>query len=112
MFRFITWFLIIPLGALVVAFTVSNRNRITIDLWPAPLSLEIPIFAAILAAVFFGFLLGSLVSFFSASRRIFLNRHLSKALKNAKQEKVTLKQELKKFEEASAEPSARSEIQP
>ena len=99
------------MGAVVVAFTVSNRDRVIIDLWPAPLSLEIPIFAAVLAAVFFGFLIGGFVSFFSVSKRILLNRQLSKALKRARREEVILKKELKTFKEFSDDPPAHSKIQ-
>jgi len=106
--KFFSWILIIPLGAVVVAFTISNRDKVIIDFWPVPISFETPIFAVVLIAVFIGFLLGGLVSFFSAGRRIFLNWHLSKALDNAKREEVILKKELRKFEEGSADSSARS----
>ena len=96
---------------MVVALTISNRDRVIIDLWPAPLSLEIPIFAAVFAAVFIGFLLGGFFSFFSVSRRILRNRQLSKALKNARREEVILKKELKTFKEVSDDSPARSKIQ-
>ena len=52
MARFLSWVLIIPLGAAVVAFTISNRGRVLIDLWPAPFSFETPASAAVLVAAF------------------------------------------------------------
>ncbi len=67
--RILSWLLMIPLGALVVAFTASNRSRVLIDLSPAPYSFEIPVFAAVLGAAFFGFLCGGVISFLSAGRR-------------------------------------------
>ena len=111
MVRFLSWILIIPLGAAVVAFTVSNRGRVIIDLWPAPFSFETPIFAAVLVAIFIGFLLGGFVSFISASRGLLRNRQLSKALENAKREELILKNEVRKFELAAADQSPRSKIQ-
>ena len=102
MARFISWILIIPLGAGVVAFTVSNRGRVLIDLWPAPISFETPIFAAVFVAAFVGFLLGGFISFISAGRRRSLNRQLARVLENAKREEVTLRGQVKKLEVAAA----------
>ena len=102
MARFISWILIIPLGAGVVAFTVSNRGRVLIDLWPAPISFETPIFAAVFVAAFVGFLLGGIISFISASRRRSLNRQLARVLENARREEVILRGQVKKLEVAAA----------
>ena len=112
MARLLSWILIIPLGAAVVAFTVSNRGRVLIDLWPAPISLEIPIFAAVFVAAFGGFLLGGVISFISASRRRSLNRQLARTLENAKREEVILRGQVKKLEvAAAAQPQTQTQTQ-
>ncbi len=98
MARFLYWILIIPLGAGVVAFTVSNRGRVLVDFWPAPFSIETPIFAAVLAATTVGFLLGGIVSFISASRRRLINRQLLHELENAKRKERVLREQVKKLE--------------
>jgi pilus assembly protein TadC len=100
--RFFSWILIIPLGAGVVAFTVSNRGRILIDLWPAPISFEPPIFAAVFVAAFGGFLLGGIISFISASRRRSRDRQLARMLENAKREEASLREQVRKLEVATA----------
>ena len=110
---FLFWILIIPLGAGVVAFTVSNRGRVIIDLWPAPISFETPIFAAVLVAAFGGFLLGGTVSFISASRRRSHNRQLSRMLENGKREEAILREQVRKLEVAAAtQPQMQTQVQP
>jgi hypothetical protein len=111
--RFFSWILIIPLGAGVVAFTVSNRGRILIDLWPAPISFEPPIFAAVFVAAFGGFLLGGIISFISASRRRSRDRQLARMLENAKREEASLREQVRKLEVATAaQPQVQTQVQP
>lgn len=88
----------IPLAAVVVAFTISNRGTVTIDLWPAPYSLDVPVFAAVLAAVLLGFIAGGIVSFVSAGRRRSRNRQLMRMLENAKREEAMLREQIRKLE--------------
>lgn len=92
----------IPLAAVVVVFTVSNRGMVSIDLWPSPYSFQVPLFSAILAAAVFGFLAGALVSFISAGRRRARNRQLMRMLENAKREEAMLREQIKKLEKATA----------
>lgn len=103
MTRFFYWIFIIPLGAGVVAFTVSNRGKVLIDFWPAPFSVETPIFATVLVATTIGFLLGGVVSFISASRRRLINRQLLQALEKAKRNESVLREQVKKLEIGAAD---------
>jgi len=108
--RFLSWILIVPLGAAVVAFTISNRGRVLIDLWPAPISFEIPVSAAVLVAAFGGFLLGGIVSFMSAGRRRSRNRQLMRMLENAKRDEAILREQVRKLEAAvSTQPQAETQ---
>ena len=99
MSRVLSWLLMIPLGAVVVAFTVSNRSRVSIDLSPAPYSFEVPVFAAILGAAFFGFLMGGLISFLSAGGRRTRTRELVRLLEKSRREAARLGERVKKLEE-------------
>ena len=113
MARFLSWVLIIPLGAAVVAFTISNRGRVLIDLWPAPISFEIPASAAVLVAAFGGFLLGGIVSFISASWRRSRNRQLVRMLEKAKREEAILREQVRKLEvNAAAQPKPQTQKLP
>lgn len=98
MFRLFYWILIIPLGAAVVAFTVSNRSSVLVNFWPAPFSVETPVFVTVLVSITVGFLLGSVVSFISSSRRRLINRQLLLELENAKQKESVLREQVKKLE--------------
>lgn len=87
----------VPLAAIVVAFTVSNRGMVHLDLWPTSYSLDVPVFAAVLAAAIIGFLAGAVVSFVAAGSRRARNRKLSRMLKDAKREEVYLREQVKKI---------------
>lgn len=56
------------IGIVVVVFAVSNRGPVPIDLWPLPITLSIPLFIVVLAAVAVGFAGGAIVTWFSAGR--------------------------------------------
>ena len=88
----------IPMAAIVVVFTIANRAPVMIDLWPTPYSFEVPVFATVLAAVFFGFLCGAIVSFVSAGRRRARNRELMRMLENSRREQAYLMEQVKKLE--------------
>ena len=98
MARFLSWLLMIPLGAAVVVFTISNRGLVTIDFWPSPYSFEVPVFSAVLAAAVIGFLFGGIVSFLSGGRRRARNRELIRMLENSKREEMHLREQIKKLE--------------
>lgn len=98
MVRILSWIIMIPLAAGVVAFTVSNRGMVRLDLWPTPYNLEVPVFAAVLAAAVIGFLSGAVVSFVAAGRRRARNRQLARMLENSKREEAYLREQIKKLE--------------
>ena len=103
MTRFFSWILMIPLAAVGVFFTISNRGLISIDLWPVPFSFEIPMFAAILAVAFGGFLAGAIISFISAGHRRACNRELMRMLENSRREEALLREQIRKLEKAASQ---------
>ena len=98
----------VPLAAAVVAFTISNRGMVHLNLWPTSYSLDVPVFAAVLAAAVVGFLAGAIVSFAAAGGRRARNRQLMRMLENSKREEGLLRERIKKLETTLAEdqPSA------
>jgi hypothetical protein len=48
---------------------VSNRETVTVGLWPAPFLVEIPLYVAMLAALAVGFVLGELAAWIGGRRR-------------------------------------------
>ena len=53
------WLLLAPLLALVVLFALSNRQPVTIGLWPSDLTWQAPLAVATLSIAALAFLLGA-----------------------------------------------------
>lgn len=66
--RYFTWIITVPVAIIAVLFAISNRDLVTLNLWPLPYELTIPIFLAVLVAVVIGFLAGGLVAWTGAGR--------------------------------------------
>ncbi len=59
--RAISWFVMLPVAVAVVTFAVANRERVDVSFWPAPLTLNLPLFSVVLLVLIVGFVLGALV---------------------------------------------------
>lgn len=53
---------------LFVTFAVANRSAVTLNLWPLPFTMSVPLFAAILGAFAAGLLIGTGFAVFSRQR--------------------------------------------
>lgn len=56
----------IPFALVVIVFSAVNRDLVTLDLWPFPHEVTVPIFTLVLAVFIFGFLWGGIVAWTSA----------------------------------------------
>ena len=64
----INWGVLLPLAAIVVSFALSNRQVVTMDLWPLDMSLERPLYLVVLLAVLAGFVIGLVIMWITAGR--------------------------------------------
>ncbi|BBK34979.1 hypothetical protein STAQ_00570 [Allostella sp. ATCC 35155] len=64
--RFFFWLLTLPLLAAISAFAVTNREAVSLELWPLPFVVTVPAFLVILAAVAVGLAIGALATWLSA----------------------------------------------
>jgi uncharacterized integral membrane protein len=64
-----SWIATAPITVLVVWFSVSNRDQITLHLRPFPFDLITPIWALTLIELFIGFLLGAIVTWIADRHR-------------------------------------------
>lgn len=64
--RFLFWLLTLPLLAAIAAFAVTNREAVSLELWPLPFVVTVPVFLVILAAVAVGLAIGALATWLSA----------------------------------------------
>ena len=54
--RFLTWLIMIPFALVVIVFSAVNRELVTLDLWPLPNEITVPVFTLVLAVFIVGFL--------------------------------------------------------
>ncbi len=66
--KLIAWLVAIPMAVAIAFFAIANRQSATIDLWPLPFAVTLPLFIVIIATVIFGFLIGTLVHWIIAGR--------------------------------------------
>jgi uncharacterized integral membrane protein len=59
--KLLGWVIAIPVGLIVIAFAVANRETVEVRFDPLPYAVEIPIYAVALGAIIFGFLVGALI---------------------------------------------------
>ncbi|MDJ0946971.1 MAG: LapA family protein [Kiloniellales bacterium] len=69
--RILITFIGVILAIVVVSFALSNRQRVTLDLWPFEIGVELPLFLMVLVSFVIGFLAGGCVMWLSgaAARR-------------------------------------------
>ena len=67
--KFLFW-LLVALAAIVLAlFAASNRETVTLLLWPLDLALQLPLYVAIVGAFLIGFLFGGLAAWNAGRHR-------------------------------------------
>ena len=59
--RFIGWIVAVPVAFIVIAFAIANRTPVGVHFDPLPYELDIPLWAAVIGALAFGFILGALI---------------------------------------------------
>ncbi len=67
--RFPGWIVGVPFALLISWFAVSNRGPMTLELWPLPGSIEVPVYLGILGGLGIGFVLGAAAAILSAMGR-------------------------------------------
>ncbi len=67
--KYISWFITLPLLVLGVIFALANRQIITLSLWPLDRAVEIPLYLAVLAPLFAGYLLGGIAAWLAAGAK-------------------------------------------
>lgn len=68
-------------GLIVVLFAVSNRAAATVEIWPLPYQLSLPLYALILLAVLIGFFAGLAAAWLIGGARRREHRRLRKQLR-------------------------------
>src|SRR5271163_480098 len=65
----ILWWIVLALAALLlILFAVSNREMVSVGLWPLPVLVELPLYLVVLGTLILGFVLGELVAWIGGWR--------------------------------------------
>jgi len=63
------WWIVLALAALVlILFAVSNRETVSVGLWPLPVLAELPLYLVVLGTLILGFVVGQLVAWIGGWR--------------------------------------------
>jgi uncharacterized integral membrane protein len=66
--RYLRWILLALVALILVVFAISNREMVTLTLWPLPAQLNASLYLVVLLTLLVGFLLGELVAWVNARR--------------------------------------------
>ena len=58
----------VPVAAIVVVFAVTNRQPVSLELWPFPFAVDLPLYLAVLGALVIGILIGGSAQWLSDGR--------------------------------------------
>ena len=66
--KLLFWISVAVVATALALFTVSNRQAVSLGLWPLPSVLDLPLYLAILAALLIGFVAGALCAWIAGRR--------------------------------------------
>ena len=89
------WIVGIPLMLCGAFFAVSNRQAVLVDLWPLAERVEIPLFVALIGALYVGFGAGALVAWWAG-------RHARRAGREARRRADEIETELRRLQSRMA----------
>ncbi len=67
--RAVYWTVILAVAAILSLFAASNRETVSLGLWPLPFLVGVPLYLVVFVAVIAGFLIGALAVWIGSARR-------------------------------------------
>ena len=96
--RNLSWIILFPLAVVLIIFAVSNRDVVSVDLWPLPVSIEIPLFVLLFAALMIGVMWGGGAAWVSGGAARKAARAKAREARRADNEIKDLKGQVSKLE--------------
>lgn len=93
------WIVGVPLLLCGAFFAIANRQDVAIDLWPFAERMEIPLFVALIGALYLGFSAGAFVAWWAG-------RHGRRTARETRRRVAELETELQRRRAAEARPEA------
>jgi lipopolysaccharide assembly protein A len=66
--RAVYWVVIVVVSSLLIAFTVSNRGTVSLELWPLPFLVELPLYLLVLLLSLASFVIGAATAWIGGRR--------------------------------------------
>jgi uncharacterized integral membrane protein len=98
--RAVYWAAVLVIAALLSLFAASNREIVSLGLWPLPFLAQAPLYLVVLIALFFGFVAGAIAAWIKG-------RHQRRQLRECRRQSEALAREL-----ASTQAELSREIRP
>ncbi len=96
--RNLSWIILFPLAVVLIVFAVSNRGPIAINLWPVPVSVEIPLFILLFAVLTIGVVWGGVATWMSGGNARKIARAKVREARSSEMEIKRLKSQVSKLE--------------
>ncbi len=97
---------------MLIVFSVTNRDAITIDLWPFPISVDVPLFAVVFAALLLGVLWGGVSTWLNGAKARRLARLKAREAELAASENRRLKERIATLEAEARTSQQQTAIDP
>ncbi len=98
--KFIFWIVLLVVAVVFIAFSVTNRSVVTVDLWPSPYSIDMPLFGVALVALFIGFIWGGIIAWVYGGKTRERVRNMYRRAESDKRDLAILRQKVAKLEGA------------
>lgn len=105
--KLLVWIVGVPLLLVAAFFAVANRAPVTISLWPLAAPVEVPLFVAIVGALYVGVVVGALAAWWSGRRARKRARREARRADALEREAQNLKMRLDALEAAKLVDAAR-----
>jgi uncharacterized integral membrane protein len=66
--RFLWWIALALVAVVLILFAISNRETVSVELWPLPAVFEMPLYLMVLGTLLIGFVVGELVAWVGSWR--------------------------------------------
>jgi uncharacterized integral membrane protein len=84
--RLFHWLVTAPAALVLIIFAVTNRDAVTLNFWPLPVTLHAPVYLIVLLALLAGFLIGELVAWINGRRWRREARHSARRVEELERE--------------------------
>ena len=78
--KLVFWIVVVPVATVLALFAMSNREAVTLGLWPLSFELDLPLYLAILGALLIGFISGVVAVWIAGRHRRRENRRRARRI--------------------------------